>query len=359
MNSRLPILLVSAVLLGSLACKVAWTQEEPQASRTVTEFHYLTTGPLSPARLVSTERQDKGRKIETQKVEAPSVKGGYEPIRETETETIQVDANTMRVVQRWFSPGNHQLFQVTEEERRTEPGGWESLVRTTSAVDLSGHWQIQERDVEETVSPDPDTKETKKTVLGMVGGTLTPVLKSEETERRKGDSIEVQRRLLTPDGGGRFQVFEERQTVATPSKDGRTTEEKTYRKDDRGQMMVIEQTVSSEWQNGEKGSGKLARTYSTYVPGRASDGRLQHLVEQRSMSTTTSPGGDTRRQEQIQQVNPGAPENGLRTTTVVTEVSKAFGKLRTETHKGVRGLDGSGNLPIIWVTESQETREIR
>jgi len=209
------------------------------------------------------------------------------------------------------------------------------------------------------VSPDPDTKETKKTVFGMVGGTLTPVLKSEETERRKGDSIEVQRRLLTPDGGGRFQVFEERQTVATPSKDGQTTEEKTYRKDDRGQMMVIEQTVSGEWQNGEKGSGKLARTYSTYVPGRASDGRLQHLVEQRSMSTTTSPGGDARRQEQIQQVNPGAPENGLRTTTVVTEVSKAFGKLRTETHKGVRGLDGSGNLPIIWVTESQETREIR
>ena len=357
MRSRLPILLVIVVLFSG--CNMAWTQEEPQASRNVIEFHYLTTGPLSPARVVSTEQQYTGRKIETQVVEAPSVNGGYEPIRATETETIHVDANTTRVVQRWFSPSKHQLFQVTEEERSIEPGGRESVVRTTSAVDLSGHWQIQERDVEETVSRGPDTKETKKTVLGIVGGTLTPVLKSEDTERRSGDSVEVKRKLLTPDGGGRFQVFEERQIVVTPSKDGRSTEEKTYRKDDSGQLMVIEQTVSSEWQNGEQGSGKLARTFSTYVPGRASDGRLLHMVEQRSISANTTPASDTRSEEYVQQVNPGAPDDGLRSSTVVTEVSMHFGKLRTETHKEIRGLDGSGHLPVIWGTDSQETREIR
>ena len=358
MIRRLPIIVISAVLLGGVVCKTAWTQEEPQASRTVTEFHYLT-GPLSPARVVRTERQDDGRKIESQSVEAPSIKRGYSPIQQTETETTQVDANTVRVMQRWFSPANHQLLQVSEEERRTERGGRGSVVRTISQVDLSGHWQVQERDIEETVSPAPDTKQTNKTVLGMVGGSLTPVLKSEETERRKGDSVEVQKTLLTPDGGGRFQVFEERQTVATTSKSGRTTEEKTYRKNDRGQMVVIEQTISSEWQNGEKGSGKLSRRYSTYLPGRASDGRLLHMVEQRSISTTVAPGSDTRSEEHTQQVNPGAPDDALRTTTVVTEVSKSFGQLRTETHQEVRGLDGSGNLPIIWVTDTQSTREIR
>lgn len=358
MNIRLLILLVSAAL-GSLACQLAWTQQQPQASDAVTEFHYFTTGPISPVHVSSTERQEKSRKIETQMVEAPSIKHGYEPIRETETETIQVDPNTTRVVQRWFVPGKHQLFQVTEEERRTEPGGRESVVRIISAVDLSGHWQIQERDVEETVPSSPDAKETKKTVLGMVGGTLKPVLKSEETERRNGDSVEVQRRLLTPDGAGRFQVFEQRQSVVTPSKDGRTTNEKTYRKDYRGQMMVIEQTVNNEWQNAEKGPGKLARTFSTYVPGRASDGQLLNIVEQRSISATTASSGDTLSEEHVQQINPGAPDDGLRTSTVVTEVSKHFGKLRTETHKEVRGLDGSGNLPVIWVTDSQETREIR
>ena len=357
MNRRLTIVVISVVLSGSVVCKTAWTQEERQASHAVTEFHYLT-GPLSPARVVRTGRQDDGRKIETQSVEAPSVMGGYAPIQETETETIQVDASTARVVERWFSPGNHQLFQVTEEERHTGPGGRESVVRTTSAVDLSGQWQIQERDIEETVSA-PDTKQTTKTVLGMVGGSLTPILKSEETERSRGDSVDVQRRLLTPDGGGRFQVFEERQSVATRTKDGQTSEEKTYRDDELGRMIFIELTVSSQWQNGEKESGRVARTYSTYVPGRASDGRLQHLVEQRSMSTTTAPSNETRSEEDIQQVNPGAPEDGLRTTTVVTEISKPFSKLQTETHREVRGLDGSGNLPIIWITDSRKTREIR
>ena len=71
------------------------------------------------------------------------------------------------------------------------------------------------------------------------------------------------------------------------------------------------------------------------------------------------PGSDIRSEEHIQQLNPGAPEDGLRTTTVVTEDSKPFAELRTETHKEVRGLDGSGNSLIIWVTDSQKTREIR
>lgn len=359
MNHRILTLVVSAMLSSILTCPLAWTQEEPQASRTVTEFHYLTTGPVSPARIISTEWQQTDRKIETQIVETPSINRGYGPIRDTETETIQVDANTRRVLQRWFSPSDHKLFQVVEEERRTEPGGREGVVRTTSTVDLSGKWQIQERDVEETVSPAPDTKETKTTVLAMVGGTLKPVMKSEETERRKGESVEVQKTLLTPDGGGRFQVYEERQTVTTASANGRPTEEKTYRKDSRGEMVVIEQTVSSDWQDGEKRSGKLTQTSSTYVPGRASDQRLLHVVEQRSVSATAEPSSDIRTEERVEQINPGAPEDGLRTSTVVTAASKHLGNGRTETHKEMRGLDGGGHLPVMWVTDSNETREVR
>lgn len=360
MNRTFQILFTNAVLLGSLACETVWAQEEPQASRTVTEFNYLA-GPYNPSRVIKTERQDNGRKIETQIIEAPSINGGYEPIRKSEQETIQVDANTVRVVQRWFSPGDHQPFQMTEEERRTEPGGRESVVRTTSTLDLSGRWEVQERDIEETVSTAPDTKQTKKTVLGTVAGSLTPVLQSDETERRNGNSVELQRRLLTPDGRGGFQVFEEQQSVSTQTKDGRATEVKTYRDDGRGQMMVIEQTVSSEEQTGEKRSSKVSRTYSIYGPGRAPDGRL-HLVRQRRESTSSAPGGDTRTEEQTQQVNPGAAEDGLRTTTVVSQVAKPVGKLRAETHTEVRGLnpiEANGGLMVIWVTDSQKTREIR
>jgi hypothetical protein len=138
-------------------------------------------------------------------------------------------------------------------------------------------------------------------------------------------------------------VFEVQQSVATQTEGGRTAEEKTYRNVGLGQMTLIERTASSEWSNREKQSGKMSRTYSTFVPGRASDGHL-HLVEQRNMSTTTAPDGNARTERQVQQVNPGAPEHGLRTTAVVIEVSQPLGRLRTETQREGRGLDGGGNF---------------
>lgn len=346
------------VMLGSFACGTAWAQDQPQASRTVTEFHNAT-GPFNPARVIVTQRQEDGRTVETRIVEAPSINGGYEPISETEQETIRVDANTVRVVQRWFSPGagNRQPFQVTEEERRTQPGGRESVVRTTSTLDLSGHWQAQERDIEEAVSTAPDTKETKKTVLGVVAGSLVPVQKSEETEHRSGNVVEVQRKLLTPNGSGNFQVFEVQETVATQTKDGQTTEKKTYRDDGRGQIAIIEQTAGSGWKNANNQSGTMSRTYSTFVPGAAPDGQL-HLVQQRNVSATTSPDSSTRTEQEVQAVNPGAPQDGLRTTTLMIEVSQPLGRLRTETHKEMRVLDVGGSFPLIWVTDSRETKEI-
>ena len=333
-------------VLGSLACGTAWTQEERQASRTVTEFHD-PTGAINPARAIETRRQDHGREVETRIVEVPSSNGGYEPVSETEQETIRVDANTVRVVQHSFSlgAGTRQPFQVIEEERRTQPGGRESVLRTTSTMDLSGHWQVQERDIEETVSTAPDTKVTKKTVLGVVGGSLVPVQKSEETEHRSGNLVEVERKLLTPDGSGNFQVFEVQRTVTTQTKDGRTTEEKTYRNDSRGPMTP---GTPSVWLN--------RATDSTYVPGLASDDHL-HLVEQRDMSTITASDGGTRTEQHVQKVNPGNPQDGLRTTTVVIGVSQPLGKLRTETHKEVRVSDGGGSFPI-WVTDSHGTKEI-
>lgn len=122
-----------------------------------------------------------------------------------------------------------------------------------------------------------------------------------------------------PNGSGNFQVFEVQQSVATQTEGGRTAQEKTYRSVGLGQMsLIIERTASSEWSNREKQSGKMSRTYSTFVPGRASDGHW-HFVEQRNMSTTTAPDGNARTERQVQQVNPGAPEHGLRTTAVVIE----------------------------------------
>jgi hypothetical protein len=40
------------------------------------------------------------------------------------------------------------------------------------------------------------------------------------------------------------------------------------------------------------------------------------------------------------------------------EVSRPLGRLRTETRKEMRVLDVGGNFPLIWVTDSRETKEI-
>jgi len=321
--TQIPVTCV--VLLGGLACGTVWAQNQPQISRTVTEFRDAS-GVTSPGRVIETRSRENGRTVETQIVEAPTINGGYQSISETERETIQVDANTVRVVQRWFSSwaGERQLFKVSEEERHTEPEGAESVARTISTVDADGNWQVRERDLEETVSTAPDTRETRKTVLGVVAGSLVPIQQFEEIEHRKGDLVEVQRRLLPSDAIGYAPVFEVQETQVTPTRDGQTTEEKTY---------------------------------STYVPGVGTYAQL-HLAQQRDVSTTTAPDRSTRTEQQVQQVNPGNPWDGLRTSALVIQVSEPLGSLRTETHEEARFLDVNGDLPLVWVTDMQETKGI-
>jgi len=325
-NRAVQILLTRVVLLGGFACGIAWAQDQPQASRTFTEYHDAT-GAQNPAHVTDAQWQDDRRTVETRIVEVPSINGGYEPISETERETLRIDANTVRIVQRWFSSwaGQRQPFQVTEEERRTEPGGRENVVRTTSTLDVSGHWQVQETDIEETVSTAPGTRETRKTVLGIIAGDLVPVQQLEETEHRNGNLVEVQRKLLAPNATGHGQVSEVQETLVMQTNNGQTTEEKTY---------------------------------STYVPNTDSDGQL-HLVQQRNVSATTAPDGSTRTEQQVQQVNPGDPRDGLITTTLVIGISQPLGRLRSETSEEVRVLDVNGNFPVVWVTDSQGTKEIR
>ena len=325
MNRFTQIPVTCVVLLGGLACGTVWAQNQPQVSRTVTELRDAS-GAISASHVIETRSQENGRTVETQVVEVPSINGGYQPISETEREVIQVEANTVRVVQRWFSSwaGERQLFKVSEEERRTEPGGAESVARTISAADADGNWQVQERDIEETVFTAPDTRETRKTVLGVVAGSLAPIQQFEEIEHRKGNLVEVQRRLLPSNAIGYAPVFEVQETQVTPTKDGQTTEEKTY---------------------------------STYVPGVGSYGELQ-LAQQRDVSTTTAPDRSTRTEQQVQQVNPGNPWDGLRTTSLLIQVSEPLGSLRTETHEEVRFLDVNGDLPLVWVTDTQETKGI-
>ncbi|MCU1311310.1 MAG: hypothetical protein JWO20_2435 [Candidatus Angelobacter sp.] len=347
------ILLIDTVLFLVLACGTASAQQEPQASRTVTQYR-IASGAWNPARMIQTQRQENGRTIETQIVEAPS-DGGYQAISETEQETIQVDANTVRVVQRLYTPvdGTRKPYQTTEEERHTGPGDRETVVRTISALDSDGHSQVLERDIEESDLTAPDVRETNTTVLRLVAGTLAPVQKFEQTEHSNGDSVEVQRNMLAPDGSDHFQVIQAERSVVTQTKDGQTSQSTMYGNDGRAPLTPIEQTTGSEWKSGDT-QREMSQTFSVNVPGRTPDDHL-HLVQQQSLQTVAAPGGGTLTETQVHEVNPGAPEDGLRLTTVETETSQLVDKSQTENHKQVRSLDINGNFPIDWEENSRTT----
>jgi hypothetical protein len=344
---------MNIVLLVCLACGTAWAQEEPQASRTVTDYR-IAYGVWSPSRVIQTQQQDNGRTVETQIVEAPS-DGDRQVISDTEQETIQVDANTVRLVQRLYAPsnGNRKPYQVTEEERHTGPGSRESVVRTISTVDADGHSQVLERDIEETDSTTPDVKETNTTVLRLVAGTLVPVQKFEQTERSDGDSVESQQKMLALDGSDHFQVIQVQRSVVTQANDGQTTDRAFYGNDGRAQLTLIDQTTGTGRKTGDTQSEK-SQTFSVYVPGRTPDDHL-HLVQQQSVQTVAAPDGSTLTETQVREVNPGAPEDGLRLTTLETETSRPIGKFQTENHREVRSLDINRDLPITWEEDSRVT----
>jgi hypothetical protein len=116
-------------------------------------------------------------------------------------------------------------------------------------------------------------------------------------------------------------------------------------------MRAFEQTTGSEWQSGDA-LHERSQTYSVYVPGRTLDDHL-HLVQQQSASTVAASDGSTYAEKQVQEVNPGAPEDGLRPTTLVTETSRPVGKFENENHTVVRSLDINNSFSITWEADSR------
>jgi hypothetical protein len=142
-------------------------------------------------------------------------------------------------------------------------------------------------------------------------------------------------------------------SVVTQTKDGQTTDRAFYGNDGRAQLTLIDQTTGSEWKSGDTQREK-SQTFSVNVPGRTPDDHL-HLVQQQTLQTVATPGGGTLTETQVHEVNPGAPEDGLRLTTVETETSQPVDKSQTESHKQVRSLDINGNFPIDSEEDSRTT----
>ena len=306
---------------------------------------------VNPTRTIASHTQSGNRTVDKQSIERRDSAGQFEAYQDIEKETVQVDATTVRTTTRSFgrnADGVKTLVQVTDEERHALPGGDSNVVRTTSNPDADGKLQVVQRQIEETKKIDKDVEETKTTVMlsGVEGG-LAPVMKTQERRKHDAnDTVESHKTTLLPDGDGKWQVAEIRDTTAKKEGSDRSIEERVLRPDPEGRLGEISRSVSKE-----SGSASAKRntkeTYSVDVPGSAEDGGLR-LVERATTAQRTGPTGEQTTEKQVEKPDPGDPDSGPRVMTVTTDAVRP-GPSGAQAMTTIQMRDANGNFGVVSV----------
>lgn len=315
-------------------------------------------GNLNPTTTSETHTETGGRVVDNQSVESMGRDGRYEPYLDVQKETIKMDANTVRTVERTFgrdSEGRKTLVQVTEEEKRSLPGGEVKVTRTTSDPDANGALQTVQREIQDTRQIALNVQETKSTLLTpSSNGGFAASMQTTERQTKTGDhNLEFRKSTLLPDANGNWQLSELREgTVKDDGKD-RTKEERVLRPGTDGNLSLVERTVSKESENaGEK--RQTVDTYSTNLPGTPIDGSLR--LNQRVTTVQRKAGNGVQSSEkEVEQRNPAQPSDSLRVTEQAIDIVRpgsvqpgTIGSTTRDTQT-IRSLDSNGNLGVVSV----------
>ncbi len=308
---------------------------------------------LDPTKTSETHTESGGRTVDHKSIEHVGMDGRYAPFLDVQKETVRVDANTVRTVERAFgrdSDGRKTLVQVTEEEKRTLPGGEVKVVRTTSDPDANGALQVVQRQIQDTTQINPNVQEMKTTVLtpSSNGGLVASVESTERQTRTNEHDVEFRKSTSVPDSNGEWQLSEVREgTVKSDDKD-RTKEERVLRPGTDGNLSVVERTVSKESQNAAGEKRDSVETYSTFLPGAATDGNL-HL-EQRVTTVHRKAGdGAESTESQVQQRNPAEASDRMQVTEEAIDIVRPGRTGATKETQTIRSLDSNGSLGIVSV----------
>jgi len=342
-------------------------QGDTNQSWNSTSDQHSPSGDSNPIRTVESHKEENGRTVDKQSVERLGPGGRYEPYRDTERESVRVDANTVRTIERTFGrgpDGQKALVQVREEETRNLPGGEQKVVRTVSNPDANGRLEIVQRELQETKQPRPDVKKTTTTVFTPdLNGGMTPSLRTEELNTQKNEhNVEFRKSTLLPDGNGGWQVNEVREgTVTQESANSRTKDERVSRLDGDGKLSVVERTVSKEMESAPGETKQTVESYSTEVPGGFGDGKLQ-LNQRVTRVGRKAADGSQQTEEQVEQRNPAAPGDAPRVTQKTIDIVRPNGSGEAKETRTIESVDGNGNLGVVWVdtrkTESAPTVQV-
>jgi hypothetical protein len=319
-------------------------------SWTATSQQHLPSN-LNPTRTSESHTEGGGRVVDDQSIEHIGLDGRYAPYLDLQKETVKVDANTVRTVERAFgrdSDGRKTLVQVTEEEKRSLPGGQVKIVRTTSNPDANGVMQMVQREIQDTRQVSSNVQETKSTLLTpSSNGGLTASLQTTERETKTSDhNIVFRKSTLLPDSNGNWQLSEVREgTVKDDGKD-RTKEERVLRPGTDGNLSLVGRTVSKESQTAAGEKRDTVETYSNNLPGVPIDGTLR-LSQRVTTVQRKGEDGTQSSETQVQQPNPGQPGDSPRVTQEAIDIVRPGGTTReTQT---IRSLDSNGSLGVVSV----------
>ena len=115
---------ISALLCAApVVCAQAQAAPENDKPWTATS---QTSGAGGPLRTTESHTKSGNLNVDKQTVEVQGPDGRYQPYLDTETETVQVNATTIRKIVRTYgrdSDGRRNLTQVTEEETQSWANG--------------------------------------------------------------------------------------------------------------------------------------------------------------------------------------------------------------------------------------------
>ncbi len=344
---------VAIILLSTFIPSLPAQTPDAQASESqswtkTTESHTANT---NPTRTTESHQKSANGTVDHQTVERLGADGHYEPYYDVEKEWVQVNGTTTRTIERTFArdaSGQKILTRVTQEEKQSLPAGGEKVVRTTSNADLDGHLQVAQREVTDTKKISPEVQEKNTTVLLSDGqGGMAPSMQIQQREKHSADhTVDVQTSTLLPDGSGKWQVHEQKESTVKEDGKERTTEEQVSREDVDGRLAPVSHTVGkeSETASGEKKS--VIETYSPDVSG-STDGNLQ-LSQRVTVVKRPGSGSDgakttEKRSEQRSLVDPAA---GLQVSTKTLDAVQPGSSGARET-TSIEARDVSGDFTVV------------
>jgi len=148
-------------------------------------------GAVNPTRTTETHSEINGRTVEATTVQTVGPDGRYVPYSLTEKESVRVDKNTVRTIERTYGTGpdgQKVLVQQTQEESQSLPGGEQKVARTTSNPDANGGLQVIRRELVDAKQVSTGVRETNTTVYSANGsGGMSAAVQVHERETEASD----------------------------------------------------------------------------------------------------------------------------------------------------------------------------